>query len=60
MPVYEYECQKCGKRTEKIQKITEDSFKECFEEKCIGKLKKLISRTSFVLKGGGWAADGYK
>ena len=65
MPIYEYECEKCEKRMEILQSIKEDTVEVCPKEKCPkkqhgkGKLKKLISKTSFSLKGGGWAKDGY-
>lgn len=74
MPIYEYECEKCGERLEVMQRITEDALTECTVEicpkantkdeadkkvACKGKLKKLISQTSFSLKGGGWYKDGY-
>ena len=66
MPIYEYECQKCGERIEVMQRISEDPLKKCSTENCkdkkkagSGELKKLISSTSFSLKGGGWAKDGY-
>ena len=66
MPIYEYECKKCGERIEVMQRISEDPLKKCSLETCKdkkkvcgGKLKKLISSTSFSLKGGGWAKDGY-
>ncbi|HEB50450.1 MAG TPA: zinc ribbon domain-containing protein [Desulfobulbus sp.] len=57
MPVYEYECVECEKVFEVQQRITDDPLDECPE--CGGKVKKLISRSSFHLKGGGWYADGY-
>jgi putative FmdB family regulatory protein len=57
MPVYEYECLGCGKRHEIVQKISEKPLKTCPE--CRGRLKKLISNTSFVLKGTGWYATDY-
>lgn len=57
MPVYEYECNACGSRTEAIQKFSDDPLTECV--KCGGVLRKLISNTAFVLKGSGWYADGY-
>lgn len=57
MPIYEYECERCQKITEKWQSISEDSLTTCPE--CQGPLKKVISKTSFHLKGGGWFADGY-
>ena len=65
MPIYEYQCEKCGERLEVMQRMSEDPLKKhlkkhCKDKKaCGGKLKKLISQTSFSPKGGGWAADGY-
>lgn len=55
MPVYEYQCEKCERETEKLQKITDKPLKKC--EYCGGKLKRIISRNSFYLKGKGWARD---
>lgn len=60
MPSYEYECEKCHKVFEADQKITEPPLKECPEQDCGGGVKRLISGpAAFVLKGGGWAKDGY-
>lgn len=58
MPVYEYQCTACQHEFEREQRISEEPIKKC--PKC-GKLKakRLISRTSFVLKGGGWYGDLY-
>jgi putative FmdB family regulatory protein len=58
MPYYEYACSKCETEFEVEQRITEDPIKSC--PKCRSRrVKRLISRTSFALKGGGWYADGY-
>jgi putative FmdB family regulatory protein len=57
MPVYEYECLKCKKRHEIMQKITEHPLTDCPD--CGGKMKKMISATTFVLKGTGWYATDY-
>ncbi|RJX35307.1 MAG: zinc ribbon domain-containing protein [Desulfurivibrio sp.] len=57
MPIYEYECQKCQKVTEAWQSLSDDPLTTCPD--CHGNLKKLISSSSFQLKGGGWYADGY-
>lgn len=57
MPYYEYRCLKCGHHFEVMQKMSEAPKKKCPE--CAGRLEKLISHTSFQLKGGGWYADGY-
>ncbi|GBE06643.1 MAG TPA: zinc ribbon domain-containing protein [Nitrospirae bacterium] len=57
MPIYEYKCTKCNEQFEVKQRITEDPLTECGS--CGGKLKKLISSTSFVLKGSGWYVTDY-
>ncbi len=58
MPIYEYQCGACGTEFEREQRISEDPIKKC--PKCgKQKAKRLISRTSFVLKGGGWYSDLY-
>ena len=57
MPIYEYECEKCGKVHEAWQKISDAPLTKC--EQCKGKLHKLISRSSFHLKGSGWYATDY-
>jgi len=57
MPVYEYECSGCKKIFEIQQRIAEAPLEVCPE--CGGSVRKLISRSSFQLKGGGWYSDGY-
>ncbi|MCH7869272.1 MAG: zinc ribbon domain-containing protein [Myxococcales bacterium] len=58
MPIYEYQCKKCDHEFEREQRITADPIKTC--PKCKARrVKKLISQTSFVLKGGGWYNDLY-
>ena len=56
MPIYEYQCQKCG-TFEVTQRITEKPLSKC--PTCKGKVKKLISNTSFQLKGTGWYVTDY-
>ncbi|MGH9895207.1 MAG: FmdB family zinc ribbon protein [bacterium] len=56
MPIYEYQCQKCG-TFEVNQRITESPVRRC--PSCKGKVTKLISQTSFHLKGSGWYATDY-
>jgi len=56
MPTYEYQCERCGV-FEVSQRITEDSLKKC--PTCKGKVRRLISNTSFMLKGSGWYATDY-
>lgn len=57
MPVYEYECVQCGKHLEVMQKFSDKPLTKCPD--CSGKMKKLISNTSFVLKGTGWYVTDY-
>lgn len=59
MPIYEYQCGACGHQLEQFQKISEAPLKEC--PKCHkSALQKLISATSFQLKGTGWYATDFK
>ncbi len=57
MPIYEYECTRCGRVEEIIQKFSDKPLSKC--KKCSGKLHKLISHSSFHLKGTGWYATDY-
>lgn len=58
MPVYEYACQQCGHEFEEWQKMSDPAVSVC--PKCKAKkVERLISRTSFQLKGGGWYGDLY-
>src|SRR5689334_11464928 len=58
MPLYEYACDKCGHQFEARQRISEDPLKTCPACKADA-LERLVSKTSFTLKGSGWYADGY-
>ncbi|MHB8204383.1 MAG: FmdB family zinc ribbon protein [Desulfomonilaceae bacterium] len=57
MPIYEYRCEKCGKEFEAWQRISDDPIENCSE--CGGTAKKLISQSTFVLKGSGWYVTDY-
>ncbi|GAB4275574.1 MAG: zinc ribbon domain-containing protein [Deferrisomatales bacterium] len=57
MPIYEYRCTSCHDEFEVTQKITDAPLREC--PKCNGSLEKLISQSSFVLKGSGWYKTDY-
>jgi putative FmdB family regulatory protein len=58
MPTYEYVCKACDHEFERDQRISDPPIKTC--PKCKAKqVKRLISRTSFHLKGGGWYSDLY-
>lgn len=58
MPLYEYECPKCEKILEVIQKFSDPPISSC--PTCGGSVSKLLSKTSFQLKGGGWYVTDYK
>jgi len=57
MPIYEYECTRCGELEEVFQKLSEKPLQKC--KRCSGKLHKLISQSSFQLKGTGWYVTDY-
>jgi len=69
MPTYTYKCTK-GHEFEIVEKITDSPLTACLMEEeynpseytslCMAKVERLITRTSFVLKGKGWAKDGYQ
>lgn len=58
MPLYEYQCNKCNRVHEVIQKFSDAPLSECPE--CQGPVAKLMSATSFQLKGSGWYTTDYK
>ena len=57
MPIYEYECTKCAEVEEIFQKFSDKPLVKC--QHCGGKLHKLISHSSFHLKGTGWYVTDY-
>lgn len=57
MPIYEYECKKCGHRFEKIQKFSDPLETKC--PKCRGKLEQVISAPAVQFKGSGWYVTDY-
>lgn len=57
MPIYEYQCEKCGQVDEVFQKISEKPISRC--RHCSGKVHKLVSQSSFHLKGSGWYVTDY-
>jgi len=59
MPIYEYQCQSCGRETEVIQKLSDDPLVVC--PQCgEAALKKKVSAAAFRLKGGGWYETDFK
>ena len=57
MPIYEYKCRKCGKEFEIFQRMTDPAVKSC--QHCKGQVEKLMSLSSFHLKGSGWYVTDY-
>jgi putative FmdB family regulatory protein len=57
MPLYEYECKKCGHRFEKIQKFSDKMVKKCPE--CGGQVEQMISAPAVQFKGTGWYVTDY-
>jgi putative FmdB family regulatory protein len=57
MPLYEYECTSCHRRTEKIQKFSDPELTVC--PHCGGPLERTITAAAISFKGGGWYKDGY-
>lgn len=57
MPLYEYQCKKCGHRFEKIQKFSDKPIKKCPE--CGGPVEQTISAPAVQFKGSGWYVTDY-
>lgn len=57
MPLYEYECQKCGRRTEKIEGVDGPHLKKC--PHCGGKVERLVTAPAIQFKGAGWYVTDY-
>ena len=57
MPIYEYQCSQCGHVEEAIQKFSDKPLTKC--KHCSGRLHKLISQSTFHLKGSGWYVTDY-
>lgn len=57
MPLYEYQCTKCGHRFEKIQKFSDQKIKKCPE--CAGPVEQVISAPAVQFKGSGWYVTDY-
>ncbi|MBI4383979.1 MAG: zinc ribbon domain-containing protein [Nitrospinae bacterium] len=59
MPIYEYECQKCGVTFEVMQPVSAQPLKNHEGAKCNGSVRRLVSASGFILKGSGWYATDY-
>ena len=59
MPIYEYECDKCGHVFEAIQKVDARPLRQCELETCRGKVQRLVSSPAIQFKGTGWYVTDY-
>jgi putative FmdB family regulatory protein len=57
LPLYEYQCRKCGRHFEKIRKFSDPPLRTC--EKCGGQLERLVSAPAIQFKGSGWYVTDY-
>lgn len=57
MPLYEYQCAKCGRRTEKIENVSGPHLKKC--PHCGGKVERLLTAPAIQFKGSGWYVTDY-
>jgi putative FmdB family regulatory protein len=57
VPLYEYQCAKCGKRTEKIENVSGPHLKKC--PYCAGKVERLLTAPAIQFKGSGWYVTDY-
>lgn len=59
MPIYEYECEKCGAGFERMEAISAKPVTTCINTKCGGKAHRQVSASGFILKGSGWYTSDY-
>jgi putative FmdB family regulatory protein len=57
VPLYEYKCLKCGRRTEKIENVDGPHLRKC--PHCGGKVEPIISAPAIQFKGAGWYVTDY-
>jgi len=57
MPLYEYQCQKCSHRFERIQRFSDPEVKKC--PQCGGRVERLLSPPAVQFKGSGWYVTDY-
>jgi len=57
VPLYEYKCAKCGKRTEKIENVSGPHLKKC--PHCGGKVERMVTAPAIQFKGSGWYVTDY-
>jgi putative FmdB family regulatory protein len=59
MPIYEYECRKCGHRFDVMQSYTDPAVTSCRRDGCRGKVRKVLSPPTVIFKGSGFYCTDY-
>jgi len=59
MPIYEYECKKCGHRFDVMQSFSDPPVKTCQSNGCRGRVRKVISPPAVIFKGSGFHVNDY-
>jgi len=59
MPIYEYECKKCGHRFDVMQSFNDEPVKTCESNGCRGRVRKVISPPAIIFKGSGFHVNDY-
>ncbi len=59
MPIYEYECKKCGHRFDVMQSFTDEPLKTCRNNGCRGRVRKVLSPPAIIFKGSGFHVNDY-
>ncbi|GMT43513.1 MAG: FmdB family transcriptional regulator [bacterium] len=57
MPIYKYGCESCGYKFEELQKVNDEPLEKCPE--CGRQVRRMVTHSSFILKGTGWYATDY-
>lgn len=57
MPLYEYRCRECGRRFERLQKVSAEPVREC--PYCSGTVDRLLGVPALQFKGSGWYVTDY-
>lgn len=59
MPIYEYECQKCGHHFDVLQSFSDPEVKTCRRNGCRGRVRKVLSPPTVIYKGSGFYTTDY-
>ena len=59
MPLFEYRCSECEELVEVLEGANDEPLEDCRKCGSTSSMEKIVSLSSFALKGGGWYKDGY-